>query len=174
MKYYAFLFLLGGIIFCSSLLLLQKESVDNFAACVRVGFPVENENPPKCVTESNQVFYGLPQVPDDLSKDASNKNRSESSEFQKEMFPEETPEALEEREQSNSIFDPLKTAKRISLPSQVLLSVPFTPQAPHANWNPPFDESCEEASLIMVNRYLSGQEITPDTVSEKIRALVEW
>jgi hypothetical protein len=71
-------------------------------------------------------------------------------------------------------FDPLKNVHQKPLPKQVLLSVPFTPQAPHANWNPPFDEACEEAALLMVEKYLSGEKLVADTAAEEIQKLVEW
>lgn len=36
------------------------------------------------------------------------------------------------------------------------LDVPFTSQAPHANWDMPYQEACEETSILMVIRYLEG------------------
>lgn len=42
------------------------------------------------------------------------------------------------------------------LPSQKHLLVPFTTQAPDANWDMPYQEACEEASLLMVAGYYRG------------------
>lgn len=50
--------------------------------------------------------------------------------------------------------------KRI-LPAEVNLPVPFTPQAPHAIWNDPYAEFCEEASVLMATSYLTNTAI-PD------------
>lgn len=43
-----------------------------------------------------------------------------------------------------------------SLPSQKHLLVPFTTQAPQANWDMPYQEACEEASILMVSGYYKG------------------
>jgi hypothetical protein len=36
------------------------------------------------------------------------------------------------------------------------IPVPFTSQAPYSNWNEPWQNACEEASIIMVNSFYSG------------------
>lgn len=48
------------------------------------------------------------------------------------------------------------------LPSEFNLAVPFTSQAPYSNWDLPYQEACEEASMFMVSEYYKG------TVSGKI------
>lgn len=45
----------------------------------------------------------------------------------------------------------------VVLPDSVNLAVPFTPQAPDANWNEPYQEMCEEASVYMIERYYAGE-----------------
>jgi hypothetical protein len=55
------------------------------------------------------------------------------------------------------------------------LAVPFTPQAPHANWDLPYQEACEEASAIMAAAYFSGESsFTPEEADRRILKLVEW
>lgn len=51
--------------------------------------------------------------------------------------------------------DPL--AFKGTLPAEANLDVPFTTQAPYANWDFPYQEACEEASAIMVNAYYKGK-----------------
>jgi hypothetical protein len=46
------------------------------------------------------------------------------------------------------------------LPAEINLNVPFTSQAPFGNWSLPYKEFCEEASVLMVMRYLQQQPIT--------------
>jgi hypothetical protein len=41
-------------------------------------------------------------------------------------------------------------------PSEFNLAVPFTSQAPYANWDLPYQEACEEASALMVAEYYRG------------------
>ncbi|MDP3963897.1 MAG: C39 family peptidase [bacterium] len=50
-------------------------------------------------------------------------------------------------------------APKTSLPDALNLKIPFTPQAPHANWEAPYKEFCEEASALMTAAYLTGKDI---------------
>lgn len=56
---------------------------------------------------------------------------------------------------------PTKTAAPTitALPAEINLAVPFTVQAPHANWEAPYKEFCEEASVLMAVRYLHNESI---------------
>jgi len=61
-----------------------------------------------------------------------------------------------------------------ALPESVHLEVPFAPQAPHANWDPPFDEACEEAALLLVEFGLREELLSKNRMDEEIRAMVKW
>jgi hypothetical protein len=43
--------------------------------------------------------------------------------------------------------------------ASINLPVPFTTQAPHANWDMPYQEACEEAAALMAIRYVFGNPI---------------
>lgn len=58
------------------------------------------------------------------------------------------------------------------LPSQVNLAVPFLAQAPKQNWNMPYQEACEEASMIMVNAFYQGRT-TPFSAEEGDKAILD-
>lgn len=62
----------------------------------------------------------------------------------------------------------------ISTPrAEVNLPVPFTSQAPHGNWELPYQEACEEASILMAVRYAFGNPIlSPEDADAAIRELV--
>jgi len=63
----------------------------------------------------------------------------------------------------------------VEIPEALNLAVPFTSQAPHANWDLPYKETCEEASLLMVARYKKGEVITsPEDADREILKLVEF
>lgn len=64
--------------------------------------------------------------------------------------------------------------KTKTIPAEFHLDVPFTSQAPHADWSSPFDEACEEASIIMVDSYYKGEKLNKDTATEKIIDLYNW
>ncbi|MBI1961716.1 MAG: C39 family peptidase [Parcubacteria group bacterium] len=54
------------------------------------------------------------------------------------------------------------------------LAVPFQSQAPHADWSLPYQEACEEASLIMADRFFSGDSLSADQMDSAIKELVAW
>ncbi len=53
--------------------------------------------------------------------------------------------------------EPVPVEEPETVPSSLNLAVPFTSQAPHGNWDEPYQEACEEASLYMVQQYYVGQ-----------------
>jgi len=55
--------------------------------------------------------------------------------------------------------DAAQTIPRDTLPIEINLSVPFTSQAPHQNWEMPWQEYCEEASVLMAGHYFLGKNI---------------
>jgi hypothetical protein len=63
------------------------------------------------------------------------------------------------------------------LPTNVLLPVPYTDQAPLGDWAAK-QHTCEEASLAMVDRYLagdhSGSQIDPRTANAAINRITGW
>jgi len=61
-----------------------------------------------------------------------------------------------------------------SIPSSVKIDVPFQSQAPLQNWDALHEEACEEASLILVQRYLTGQTTSPQQMEDEIQKLVAW
>lgn len=59
-----------------------------------------------------------------------------------------------------------------TFPAEANLAVPFTAQAPHANWEPPYGEFCEEASILMAMSYVLNQKIpTPEVADQKLQEL---
>jgi len=65
----------------------------------------------------------------------------------------------------------------VILPAAVILPVPFTSQAPLNDWSAK-QHTCEEASLVMVDRYLrgdhSGNLIDPRTANAAINRITPW
>lgn len=62
-----------------------------------------------------------------------------------------------------SVISPLA----ITLPQEINLAVPFTPQAPHGRWDPPYKEFCEEASVLMAVSYLQDETIPNAAVADQ-------
>lgn len=62
-----------------------------------------------------------------------------------------------------------------ALPAEVNLAIPFTSQAPHKNWDLPYKEFCEEASVLMVASYIRGETIaSPDDADTKLRGIFSF
>lgn len=62
------------------------------------------------------------------------------------------------------------------LPTRSLIvGVPFTVQAPSANWSDPvFQDACEEASILMASAWVSGTTLTPRIAEARISALAQY
>lgn len=68
-------------------------------------------------------------------------------------------------------------AVEIDLPEEINLSVPWMSQAPFANWDFPYQEACEEASMIMVSRFYQKSKdtrIPTDQADAELLKLVEY
>lgn len=52
--------------------------------------------------------------------------------------------------------------------------MPFGAQAPFADWSDPYQEACEEASLIMAKHFLAGEPLTPELTDRAILDMVAW
>ena len=64
-----------------------------------------------------------------------------------------------------------KTETPVTLP----LKVPFTTQAPLVEWDALHEEACEEASLLMVYYYRTGQKFaSPLEADTEIKKLISW
>jgi len=68
---------------------------------------------------------------------------------------------------------PAPSAEPVERPGSVRLDMPFASQAPLGDWNPPYDEACEEASLIIVRHYLEGTALDPSIMNREILEMVD-
>jgi len=60
------------------------------------------------------------------------------------------------------------------LPAEFNLAVPFTSQAPFANWDAVHEDACEEASIIMLDAFYRGRTLTTQSADDEIYAIVDW
>ncbi len=58
--------------------------------------------------------------------------------------------------------------------ASINLAVPFRPQAPFGDWSEPYENACEEASIIMVDYYLRGASLSAQQMKDAIDAQVAW
>ncbi|MDO8463469.1 MAG: C39 family peptidase [bacterium] len=82
--------------------------------------------------------------------------------------PALTPPASEE---STAADTPLEEARGVVARGVVRLDVPFVSQAPYRVWSLPYKEFCEEASVLTLHLFASGERV--DTASELDAALMD-
>lgn len=71
--------------------------------------------------------------------------------------------------------EPVTAETQKVLPAEVNLKIPFTSQAPHQNWELPYQQFCEEASALMAASYIKNQPIaSPDAADAKLLAVKEF
>ena len=82
------------------------------------------------------------------------------------------PVVTEEREPAVVMKEELPLQPK-PLPSSWLIpDVPFTVQAPFAEWNDPiFQDACEEASMVMAEAWVTGTVLTKESAKKNIQAL---
>ncbi len=61
-----------------------------------------------------------------------------------------------------------------TIPPELNLEVPFYAQAPYANWDYPWQEACEEASILLVADIYFDRQWDRQTFNQQILDLVEW
>jgi hypothetical protein len=61
-----------------------------------------------------------------------------------------------------------------SVPRSVRIQVPFSSQAPFANWDAVHEETCEEMSLIMVQRYWTKQTLNETLAEAELQKLLAY
>lgn len=62
----------------------------------------------------------------------------------------------------------------VALPANVNLNVAFASQAPLGDWGLPYQEACEEASLILANIYFTNAPLDKNIMDAEILKLVAW
>lgn len=81
------------------------------------------------------------------------------------------------KEIENTVFRSyfkFKKDKPEIIPKFINLDILFISQAPYAVWDELHNHACEEASIIMVYYYLTGQELTLAIGEREIQNMVKW
>lgn len=61
--------------------------------------------------------------------------------------------------------------------NNTLINVPFASQAPFSNWGDPYQEACEETSIIIANEFLknnASEDLDKNFVDSEIKNMVDW
>ena len=71
-------------------------------------------------------------------------------------------------------YEKSETGEEIELPSSFKIDVPFVVQAPLADWNWPFNHSCEETSVLMAHLYFTKEALNPEQAQKEILSLNDY
>lgn len=58
------------------------------------------------------------------------------------------------------------------IPASINLPVPFTSQAPEKNWEQPWQDACEEATILMLDAYYKGYGLSPLFAKDELIKMV--
>jgi hypothetical protein len=126
---------------------------------------------PQVVQVSKSVDAILEET-DDQESD----KKTEVSDQEQQETDEPQPEEQDQESLPKQTDSPDRDTEEIRvIASEVLLEVPFIVQAPFANWELPYKEACEEASVMMVHNYYEGNSITSqEEMKSEIDAIIGW
>ncbi len=86
----------------------------------------------------------------------------------------ENKEKKEVNQTEKEIVKIEKVSEQVILPKKILHKVSFITQSPFAKWDELHEEACEEASLIMLKYYSSGESLNKDIAEDEIQKLVKY
>jgi hypothetical protein len=114
-----------------------------------------------------------------LSESVSNLLKDETqNQEQQPALEDETPAETDKSVPVEELLPeekPLNDQTTAVVPAEVYIDVPFIVQAPHANWDMPYAEACEEASVMMVHAYVSELSVqTQDEMKSQIDSIIYW
>jgi len=81
----------------------------------------------------------------------------------------ETPKSFEETDEDEVVENTIPTYA-----DSINLDIQFYAQAPYADWSMPYQEACEEASLILAYNFVSGIDMTKEEFHQELLDLIDW
>ena len=70
--------------------------------------------------------------------------------------------------------NPNKENKKVVLKDENIIKVPFVLQAPFGHWDELHEEMCEEASLLMLYRFFSGQTLSLKETDQELQKMAQF
>ena len=104
-----------------------------------------------------------------LAPEKTETEKHETADANNNIVPEETgdaPQAI--------IDEEIKNPEEKKIQDNILISVPFTTQAPLSVWDAKHEEACEEASLIMIKYYLDNKPLNKDIAEKEIQSMIKF
>lgn len=82
--------------------------------------------------------------------------------------------AQENTESGPTLPDTIETDPNNPYPLTLNIEMPFYTQAPHSNWDYPWQEACEEASVILVANLYKEMNLGLEEYNSELLELVNW
>lgn len=110
--------------------------------------------------------YNIPEAPETITLDDLN-----DEEKAEEIFDE-----LEESKDKVEVpeGDPIIPPKPSVPPETLNIEIPFFSQAPQGNWDYPWQEACEEASILLVANAYKAMNLNTDSFNSELLEIVDW
>lgn len=110
------------------------------------------------------------------TQESQDENSEDGVETQYFASPELETEQNQDNQDENQATQVDNQANQVpvTIPGAMTLDVLFSTQAPTQNWDMPYQEACEEASLIMTYYYFAEKYLDRSIMNEEILALVDW
>ena len=84
------------------------------------------------------------------------------------------PTSLGELDQNEAHLADASDFTETSLPNELNIDLPFYTQAPTGNWDYPWQDACEEASIALVANVYLNKNWTRDEFNQQLLDLVDW
>ncbi|MBU4332112.1 C39 family peptidase [Patescibacteria group bacterium] len=97
--------------------------------------------------------------------------REKIEDYNKELLEEGDMEIEESIPQATSTPAP---AEELIIPDTFDLPVKFAPQSPFAVWDDLHNEACEEAAMIIAEKYLKNENLDKQIMEDEIQELIKW
>lgn len=119
----------------------------------------------------------------DNTQQTSNKQKDKNEEKQEDKIENKEKTEKETSTEKSKKIDK-ENAKEIekeslekdqnNLPKEYNLAIPFTSQAPEADWSQPWQDACEEATVLMLDAYYKDYNISTLFAKDEIQKIVDW
>lgn len=108
----------------------------------------------------------------EVSSTEKNEKKEEQKNEENSKQEEDTKKSENQDEKKDSDED--KSSEKDKLPKEYNLAIPFTSQAPEADWSQPWQDACEEATVLMLDAYYKDYNISTLFAKDEIKKMVNW
>ncbi|HAU66258.1 MAG: hypothetical protein UT30_C0003G0017 [Candidatus Uhrbacteria bacterium GW2011_GWF2_39_13] len=164
------------IVFAAGVYTQRTQILDWYRTFSKPDLPVSLEYQQMLIQDQKEKDAAQDLIP---KQEEEIKTDEEEPSFEETVIVEEPTSTQSQEPAEEPVIQPKEETipEPATVPSSLNLAVPFTSQAPDGNWDEPYQEACEEASLYMTQQYYAGQpegKIDADRASEELLNIVAF